>query len=31
MVYVLLAPLILFVGEAVYFLSDKMPWRRKKK
>lgn len=30
MVYVLLALLILLVGEALYFLSDKMPWNRRK-
>ena len=30
-VYIVMILLILFVGEAFYFLSDKLPWRRKKK
>jgi hypothetical protein len=30
-VVILLILLILFVGEGVFFLSDKLPWRRKRK
>ena len=30
-VYIVMILLILFVGEAIYFLSDKMPRNRRKK